>query len=70
MRHAVDTGLSINSSLKGENHNVSKYTFEQVTNIRNLYKNRQYSMRKLAKEFNCSIGYISDIVNNKIRTDI
>lgn len=67
MRHAVKNGLSFNSSLKGENHNRAKYSFKDISEIRNRYKQGNISMRKLADMYNCSVGYISDVVNNKIR---
>lgn len=70
MKHAVKLGLCTNSSLKGENHNTSKYSFSKICEIRNKYKQSNISMRKLAKLYNCSVGYVSDIVNNKIRQEL
>ena len=67
MIHAVKTGLHTNCTQKGENHNTSKHSFEKVTEIRNRYKNEKISMRQLAKEYNTTSGYISDVINNKIR---
>lgn len=70
MKHAVKHGLCINSSQKGENHNTSKFNFNTIQEIRELYKTGKYTMRKLAKQFNTSSGYICTIVNNKIRQEI
>lgn len=67
MKHAITTKLLTNCTLKGENHNTSKITFKQVQEIRSRYKNGDTSMRILANTFNCSVGSISDIVNNKTR---
>jgi len=67
MIHAVKTGLQTNCLKKGEEHNTSKHSFAKVNQIREDYKTKQYSMRQLAKKYNTSSGYISDVVNNKIR---
>lgn len=67
MIHAVKTGLHTNCLKKGEKHNVSKHSFAKVTEIRTRYKNEKISMRQLAKEYNTTSGYISDVINNKIR---
>lgn len=67
MKHAVKTGLCTNSSLKGENHNTSKHSYKDICEIRKRYKEGNISMRKLANLYNCSSGYISDVINNKIR---
>jgi hypothetical protein len=69
MKHAVITGLHTNSSLKGENHNTSVISFEKVKQLRQDYNNNKGSMRKLAKEYNISVGLVSDIINNKCRTE-
>ena len=69
MKHAVKMGLSTNASKKGEEHNTSKHTFATVQVIREKYKTGKYSMRGLAKQYNTTSGYISDVINNKIRID-
>ena len=70
MKHAVRTNLLTNCTQKGENHNTSKHPFKKVLEIREKYSTGKYSMRQLAKEFKTSSGYISDVVNNKIRNEI
>lgn len=67
MKHAVKIGLLTNK--KGDEHNRCKHKFVDICEIRRLYKETKISMRSLAKQFSCSVGYISDIINNKIRTD-
>lgn len=67
MQHAIKIKLLTNCTLKGENHNTSKITFKQVNEIRKRYSSGDISMRTLAYNFNCSVGTISDIVNNKTR---
>lgn len=65
MEHAVKTGLL--KVGKGDYHSTMKHTFNDVQSIRNDYSSGLYSMRKLAEKYFCSSGYISDVVNNKIR---
>lgn len=67
MKHAVKLGLCVNSSNTGESHNTSKHSDDEVKEIRKLYSTGNYTMRDLAKKFSTSSGYISDVVNNKIR---
>ena len=67
MKHAVVTKLLTNCTLKGEKHNTSKITFDKVKQLRDDYKNKKGSMRKLATIYNISIGLVLDIVNNKVR---
>lgn len=67
MQHAIKNKLLTNCTLKGEKHNASKITFKQVLEIRNIYSLGDISMKVLAYNFNCSVGSISDIVNNKTR---
>lgn len=69
MKHAVKERLCTNSSLKGEKHNTSKHSDIEVERIRSDYYTGNYSMRKLAYKYNTSSGYISDIINNKIRVN-
>lgn len=69
MKHAVKLGLCTNSSQKGEKHNTAKITFKQVQEIREVYKTKNISMRALAKDFKCSVGSVSDIINMKTRID-
>lgn len=68
MKHAVRTGLHTNCSKKGEEHNTSKHSFNKVNQIRVDYLTGNHTMRKLAKIYNVGVGYVSDVVNNKIRT--
>lgn len=70
MKHAVKIGLCTNSSRKGENHNTSKHSFSKVEEIRITYKTGNYSMREVAKIFGVSAGYVSDVINNKIRIEV
>lgn len=67
MKHAVKIGLVTNCTKKGEQHNASKLTNRQVLSIREDYKNKVGSMRYLANKYKCSVGSISDIINNKTR---
>ena len=67
IQHAIRLKLLTNCTLKGENHNTSKITFKEVLEIRKRYSSRDISMRTLAYDFNCSVGSISDIINNKTR---
>ena len=67
MKHAIKLKLLTNCTLKGENHNTSKLTFKQVLEIRKRYLAGDISMKSLAYNFKCSVGSISDIVNNKKR---
>lgn len=67
MKHAVRIGLVTNCTLKGENHNTSKHTYKDVLEIKEIYKQGNISMRALAKKYNTSSGFISDVVNNKRR---
>lgn len=67
MKHAVKLKLVTNCTQKGIKHNTAKFTFEDVTRMRKDYSNKVGSMRLLANIYGCSVGYFSDIVNNKIR---
>ena len=67
MKHAVKLGLLTNCCFRGDKHNTCKHSFKEVILIRKLYLENNITMRKLAKQFNCSSGYISDVINNKIR---
>ena len=67
MIHATKHKLCTNSSLTGENHNTSKHTDLVCREIRNEYSKGVYTMRDLASIYNTSSGYISDLINNKIR---
>ena len=67
MKHAIKNKLLTNCTLKGENHNTSKITFKQVLEIRKLYLSGDFSIRILAYNFKCSVGSISNIINNKTR---
>lgn len=67
MKHAIKLKLLTNCTEKGEKHNTAKFTFKDVTQMRKDYKDKKGSMRLLAYNYNCSVGYFSDIVNNKIR---
>lgn len=69
MKHAVKIGLVTNCTQKGDNHNVTKIPFNQVLKIREMYSSNKYSMRDLAKSFDCSSGCISDIINLKTRVN-
>lgn len=67
MKHAIKLKLVTNCTQKGINHNTAKFTFEIVSKMRQDYKDKRGSMRLLANNYGCSVGYFSDIVNNKIR---
>lgn len=67
MKHAVKTKLHLNCTFKGELHNTSKHSNLDIENIRKEYKQGNISMRALAKKYSTSSGYISDVINNKIR---
>lgn len=69
MKHAVRTGLLTNCKKKGEAHNTAKHSNAEIAKIRALYKETGCTMRALAKLFNCSSGYISDVINMKIRVE-
>ena len=69
MKHAVRTNLLTNCKQHGEYHNTAKVKFSTILKIREDYKNKVGSMRTLAENYNLSVGYISDVVNLKIRID-
>lgn len=59
--HSWKTGLS-----KGrENHGMSKLTNNEVLEIRKKYLSKNYSQRKLAKEYSVSQKTIYNIINKK-----
>jgi group I intron endonuclease len=49
----------------GENNPRAKLTWEQVKEIRNLYKTGNYFRKDLAEKFNVSEGCVQDIVKNR-----
>lgn len=49
----------------GENHGLSKLTEIQVSEIRQKYIPREYSSRKLAKEYKVVKSNILEIINNQ-----
>ncbi|HGO1484269.1 TPA: NUMOD4 domain-containing protein [Staphylococcus aureus] len=59
--HSWKTGLSKG----GENHGMSKLTNNEVLEIRKKYLSKNYSQRKLAKEYNVSQKTIYNIINKK-----
>lgn len=60
--HAVSIGL-----LKiGENHHKAKLTEEQVIEIRELYTQKKYTLKVLAKMYDVSFQQIGRIINNKL----
>jgi group I intron endonuclease len=66
--HRRNLGESLRRSGKGrgENHNLAKVTEAQVLEIRSKFIPREYSSRKLAKEYGIAKTTILDIVNRKI----
>ena len=67
MKHAVRVNLSTNCKQRGDYHNTTKVKFSTILKIREDYKNKVGSMRTLAENYNLSVGYISDVINLKIR---
>lgn len=64
MRHAID--VLKRSFLRGEAHQNSKLTENNVREIRQKYKNKEASMVALAKEYGVSDGTISGVISYSI----
>lgn len=70
MIHAVANNLNTNCKLKGENHNTSKHSFDKISKIRKL-RSEGLKYKEISKYMGgLSLGYISDVVNYKIRKEI
>lgn len=50
----------------GEDHHHSRFTSEQILEIRRLYASGQHSQREIAKMFSSQQSYISEIVRRKV----
>lgn len=55
-----------NNLFSGENNIHAKLTWEKVREIREFYKNSNYTQVEVAKNFNISKSLLNHIVNNKI----
>lgn len=70
MKHAYDNGTHKVPNLKGEDHARSKFTENDVIEIRNTYSNNSdITQRELAKKYNVSQTAIWSILNNKTWKD-
>ena len=53
------------ANVHGEQHGRSKFTVDEVVQIRAMHQTGQFSFRGLAKHFNVSRSTITDLVNHK-----
>lgn len=63
IKHAYSIGMK--ETMRGESSNLSKLKLSQVIKIRQLYSKGNYNKIYLSKLFNCSLGNIRLILNNK-----
>ena len=64
MRNAVNK----KRAALGENNHFSRFTDEQVEEIRSL-KDEGFTYARLVRIFNCSVTYLVKIIKNKIRKE-
>lgn len=69
-KHAVDNGCMDHIKRRGESHIASKYSFQKVQQIRETYNGGGVSINRLAKEFEMSRSYVSDVVNLRKRVEV
>jgi glucan-binding YG repeat protein len=65
MTHAYGTGLR--QGYKGELNYFHKLKDTQIQKIREDYKNKKYLQKELAKKYNITCTYVSNIINLKCR---
>jgi len=72
MKHAYNTGLKTNDSIKGELSNTSKLRDDDIRYIKKNYKPRdpQFGCRALGRKYGVTHNIISGIVNGKRWTHI
>jgi len=71
LKHTEETKKKLSNLFKGENSSVSKITWEEVREIRELYRpyDRNFSIRALAERFNISKSVINKVVDNLMWVD-
>lgn len=62
--------LKMKEALQGSKHYKSKFTDNDIIEIRRMWNNKEYSQTEIAKLFNVKSNTINQIVNNKRWTHI
>jgi hypothetical protein len=66
-KHAIRTGLQ--KLCYGENNGASKLKAVEVKQLREDYTSGNYNQKQLAEKYNISVVYVSNLINNKFRTE-
>ena len=65
MKHAYKNGFNHTQNLKGDNHNNKKLNFEEIKEIRRLYKKENTTYLKLSNKFNTCMSNIGRIIRRE-----